>query len=208
MGRGGEGDSSGGAAADVLLAPQFEPFLTEDFNVASFTSRVLAGSHTTAQAQSEQLRDGVRALEGELASEVTSRHGELLRNVRLMLDAERSLGDVVLSVESLQSAIRRIRAEITGPYEQIRSRSRQLRNLRATVELLRHLIHRIKLAQKLRQQMAAPPGALDLAKAAKLITDIRAVDKEVDLGGVDAVASDEEFVRTAKQTVQAQAEVR
>lgn len=173
-----------------------------------YCSRVLGGSHTTAQAQSEELRDGVRLLDSELAREVTTRNVDLLKNVRRMLDAERSLGDVVLSVESLQSAIRRIRAEITGPYEHIRARTRQLNNLRATVELLRHLIHRIKLAQKLRQQMAAAPGALDLAKAAKLITDIGAVDKEVDLSDIDAVACDEEFIKAAKQTVHAQAEVR
>lgn len=150
----------------------------------------------------------MRLLDAELAREVTTKNADLLKNVRRMLDAERSLGDVMLSMESLQSAIRRIRAEITGPYDHIRSRTRQLRNLRGTVDLLRHLIHRIKLAQKLRQQMAGAPGALDLAKAAKLITDIRAVEKEVDLSDIEAVVSDEEFIRTSKQTIQAQAEVR
>lgn len=191
----------------VLESPIFLPFQQENFNVAEFTSRVLAGSQTTAQAQSEQLREGVRLLDSELAAQVTSRSKELLQNVRRMLDAENSLSDVVLSVETLQSAVRRIRAEISGPYEHIKSRTQQLRNLHSTVSILRHLIHRIKLAQKLRAQMAAPPGQLDLAKAAKLLTDIRAVDMEVDLQGIDAVETDAAFLAEASKAIQEQAEV-
>jgi len=145
-------------------------------------------------------------LDGELASQVTSRNKELLGNVRRMLDAENSLADVVLSVETLQSAVRRIRAEIAGPYEHIKARTCQLRNLHATVGMLRHLIHRIKLAQKLRQQMAAPASQLDLAKAAKLLTDIHAVDAEIDLTGVDAVDADAAFLAEASKTIHDQAE--
>lgn len=209
MGKGGESSSErdGDEAPGILEDPRFQPFRGESFDVASFTSNVLAGSHTTAQAQSEQLRDGVKLLEAELASQVTGRKAELLTNVKRMLDAENSLGNVILSVESLQSAVRRIRAEIAGPYEHIKGKTRQLRNLHSTVDLLRHLIHRIKLAQKLRAQMAAPAGQLDLAKAAKLITDIRAVDKEVDLSGIDVVDADEDFLKQASATVHEQAEV-
>jgi conserved oligomeric Golgi complex subunit 5 len=206
MGKGGEMTDDLGPPS-VLQNPVFVPFQQEQFNVAEFVSRVLAGSQTTAQAQSEQLREGVRVLDGELASQVTSRNKELLGNVRRMLDAENSLADVVLSVETLQSAVRRIRAEIAGPYEHIKARTCQLRNLHATVGMLRHLIHRIKLAQKLRQQMAAPASQLDLAKAAKLLTDIHAVDAEVDLTGVDAVDADAAFLAEASKTIHDQAEV-
>jgi hypothetical protein len=206
-GKGGDGPAGRGAE-QLLQNAIYAPFSTETFDVAEFTSRVLAGSQTTAQAQSEQLRDGVRLLEGELAAEVTSKNKDLLRNVKRMLDAEVALGDVVLSVDSLQSAVRRIRAEIAGPYEHIRARAVQLSNIHATVELLRHLIHRIKLTQKLRAQMQGPSGTLDLAKAAKLITDIRAVDAEVDLSGIDVVEAEAEFIRSTAATVQELAEVR
>jgi hypothetical protein len=195
MGKGADGTSAGVGAAEAVSAaaeehaprapsvlddPTYAPFREQGFNVADFTSRVLAGSHTTAQAQSEQLREGLVVLESELAREVTGRHGELLGNVRRMLDAERSLGDVLLSVESLQNAIRRIRAEVTTPYEHISARTRQLRALHATVDLLRHLTHRLKLTAKLRTQISGvAPNALDLPKTAKLITDIATVDEEV-----------------------------
>ena len=194
-------------ALSVLQDPRFLPFQSENFNVAEFTSRVLAGSQITAQAQSEQLREGVHVLEGELAGEVVGRNAELLTNVRCMLDTESSLQDVVLSVDSLQSAVRRIRAEIAGPYDLVRTKTRQLHNLHGSVEMLRHLIHRLKLAQKLRAQLAAPAASLDLAKAAKLITDVRAVDVEVDLSGIEAVAADEAFLAQAATSIRQQAEV-
>lgn len=70
---------------------------------------------------------------------------------------------------------------MVGPYEHIRSRVHQLQNLHATRVLLRHVVHRIKLTQKLRAQMAAQPP--DLAKAAKFVSEIGAVDREADLSG-------------------------
>lgn len=214
MGKGGDGKSSENlSTADaqgegsVLEDQKFAAFNVNGFDVAAFTSQVLAGSHITAQAQSEQLREGVIRLERELCSEVKSRNKELLHNVRRMLDTQNSLQDVVGSVESLQQAVRRIRAEVVGPYEQIKSRSTQLRNLHATIELLRHVIHHLKLTHKLRQQMAAPAGSLDLAKAAKLLSDIRSVESEVDLSGVQVVAAEREFIAAASKSVRQLAEV-
>lgn len=114
MGKGGE--SLGGEPIEHSIVTddtRFAPFLDDQFNVAQFTSRVLAGSHTTAQAQSEQLAEGVRILETELANEVVTRSGDLILNVRRMGHAESSLQDVVLSVSTLQSAVHRIRGEAT-----------------------------------------------------------------------------------------------
>ncbi|GFR42609.1 hypothetical protein Agub_g3540 [Astrephomene gubernaculifera] len=212
MGKGGdsadaeENPGSNTSGTDLLERPRFAPFLSDNFNVAEFTSKVLGGSHTTASAQTEQLREGVNQLETALSDEVVSRNKELLHHVRRMLDAENSVRDVVLSVDSLQSAVRRIRAEVMGPYEQIKHKTQQLRNIHATVDILRHVIHRLKLAQKLRAQLAGPPAQVDLAKAAKLITDIRHVDREVDLSGIEAVAADAEFLESARKSVHEQAE--
>lgn len=218
MGKGGDNTIDGNSGPEsstataqgegsVLDDPNFASFQQNSFNVAAFTSQVLAGSQITAQAQSEQLREGVIRLERELCSEVKSRNKELLHNVRRMLDTQNSLQDVVGSVESLQQAVRRIRAEVVGPYEQIKSRSTQLRNLHTTIELLRHVIHHLKLTHKLRLQMAVPAGSLDLAKAAKLLADIRSVESEVDLSGVQVVAAEKEFIASAAKSVRQLAEV-
>lgn len=213
MGKGGEVSDTNqhvginNGVENLLDLPRFAPFLSTSFNVAEFTSKVLGGSHTTASAQSEQLQDGVHQLETALSDEVVARNKELLNHVRRMLEAENSVRDVLLSVDCLQSAVRRIRAEVVGPYEQIKQKTLQLHNIHATVDILRHVIHRLKLAQKLRAQLTAPAAQVDLAKAAKLITDIRAVDAEVDLSDIEAVASDSEFLDSARKSVQEQAEV-
>ena len=115
MGKGGETDAPAGSSSlSIQEDSRFSPFLEDGFNVAEFTSRVLGGSTTTAQAQSEQLVEGVRVLDDALASEVTGRSAELLGNVKRMGQAESSLQDVVLSVGTLQSAVHRIRGR-QGP---------------------------------------------------------------------------------------------
>lgn len=65
----------------ILAEPRLAPFTSNNFDVATFVSRVLAGSHTTAQAQSEALKDGVRELDAALATEVLARNKELLTMV-------------------------------------------------------------------------------------------------------------------------------
>ena len=54
----------------------------------------------------------------------------------------------------------------------------------------------------------AAPGALDLAKAARLLADVADIGAEADLSGLGAAAADDELLRTADQQVHAQAEVR
>lgn len=50
-------------------------------------------------------------------------------------------------------------------------------------------------------------GILEVAKAARLLSDIAAVDGEVDLRGVDVVDADAQFVADASAQVRSQAEV-
>ena len=55
-----------------------------------------------------------------------------------------------LAVESLTAALRRVRGEVAAPHAALRGQAAQLRNLHATLDLLRHLLHRLKLVAKLR----------------------------------------------------------
>eukprot|EP00879_Flechtneria_rotunda_P024949 GHRR01026476.1.p1 GENE.GHRR01026476.1~~GHRR01026476.1.p1 ORF type:complete len:481 (+),score=194.62 GHRR01026476.1:205-1647(+) len=191
---------------DLLSLPQFQPFLEPDFNAAVFTSQVLAASRTSAQVQAEELKQGVRQLEQALSNHVLAHHQELLQHARKLSDTEHSLQDVVLSVSSLQASVKRIHAEIEGPYQQVKAKTRQLQNINTTVETLRHLIHRLKLVQKLKQQLSAAPALLDLAKAAKVLTDIHAINKEVDLSGIEAAAADQESLQAAEAQIHDQAQ--
>ena len=64
---------------------------------------------------------------------------------------------------------------------------------------------RLKLTQKLKQQMDKAEGStsLDLAKAAKLLTDVAVVESEADLSGIDVLEADEGFLRDAGRQVRA-----
>lgn len=102
---------------------------------------------------------------------------------------------VSLSVGSLQAAVRRIRAEVVGPHAAIASRVAALQRTHAAMALLRATVQHLKLAAKLRALMASQP--LDLAKAAKLVAEIRAVGAETDLSGERAVAPLPRVLRVA-----------
>jgi hypothetical protein len=90
---------------------------------------------------------------------------------------------------------------------QVKARTTQLKNMHATIELLRLLGHRLKLVQKLRQQLEASPQLLDLAKAAKLLTDVNAVSKEADFSGIAAAEADDAFLHQAAAQIHDQAQV-
>lgn len=159
MGKGGKPLDGGTMTAvtrgsDLVHSdPRFAPFLSQDFDAASFASRALAETHSP-QAQTEQLQAAIHLLEGQLRQEVTGRQAELISQASRLHESEASLQRLSLSVRSLQSVAARVRAEVAEPYRQIAGKSVQLRNLQRTVDLLRHAIHRLKLVQKLRAQMA------------------------------------------------------
>lgn len=132
--------------------------MADDFDAASFASRALAETHTTPQAQTEQLQAGITLLDEQLRAEVSARKSELFGQAARLQESEAALQRITLSVRSLQSVAARVRAEVAEPYRQIAAKSVQLRNLQRTVDLLRHVIHRLKLVQKLRAQMAMESG--------------------------------------------------
>ncbi|KAF8065824.1 COG5 [Scenedesmus sp. PABB004] len=216
MGKGGRATAAGGGGGEpeqqqqqppaLLESPQFAPFLASDFNAAEFTSRVLAGSRTSAQAQAEELRAGVRSLEGALSAHVLAHHADLLGHARRLADMEHALQDVVLSVSALQAAVTRVRAEVAGPYAAAAAKTRQLANVQATIDALRHLTARLKAVAKLRAALAAAPALLDLAKAAKLVSDVAAISREADLRGIAAAEADEPFLAQAAADIQDQAQ--
>lgn len=60
------------------------------------------------------------------------------------------LQGMALSVESLHGAMQRVRAEVLQPYATIRTQTAQMGNLHATTDMLRHVLHRLKLIAKLK----------------------------------------------------------
>ena len=61
----------------------------------------------------------MRVLEGRLRAEVAARHDALLHQASRLREAEPALQGVTSTVGSLQGALRRVRAEIMEPYDQV-----------------------------------------------------------------------------------------
>ena len=55
-----------------------------------------------------------------------------------------------LSVDSLQAAMQRVLTDVMQPYNSIRQQTSQMQNLHATADILRHVLHRLKLISKLK----------------------------------------------------------
>lgn len=55
-----------------------------------------------------------------------------------------------LSVDTLHAAMQRVRSEVLQPYGTIRMQTTQMSNLHRTTDMLRHVLHRLKLIAKLK----------------------------------------------------------
>jgi conserved oligomeric Golgi complex subunit 5 len=65
------------------------------------------------------VQDGLRLLEDQLRGEVLARHDELVQQAERLAAAEATFSASSLGVGSLQAALRRVRAEILEPYQQV-----------------------------------------------------------------------------------------
>lgn len=85
----------------------------------------LLGAPCVPKFQSQQYnncgpsQEGVRLLDRELRAEVEAQQEALLRQAGRLGEAEPALQGVALAVGSLQGSVRRVRAEIMEPYEQV-----------------------------------------------------------------------------------------
>lgn len=211
MGRGGDSTNVAvpGLPDFLHTNAQFAPFLDKDFDAGEFASNALADAHITAQAQNDQLQDGLRLLQEQLASEVGARRDEMLDQAARLAEAESAFAGTSLAVGSLQAALRRVRADIMEPYQQVEASTRQVAALHSTVELLRAALQRLKLAAKLRTSLQEPNLAtspLDLAKAARLVADAEAIEREADLSGLDAINCDSQLLGSARFQISSHAE--
>ncbi len=53
-------------------------------------------------------------------------------------------------MDSLHAAMQRVRSEVLQPYSAIRMQTSQMSNLHRTTDMLRHVLHRLKLIGKLK----------------------------------------------------------
>ena len=84
-----------------------------------------------------------------------------------LLQVLSSLQGVNLSVESLHAAMQRVRSEVLQPYGTIRMQTTQMSNLHRTTDMLRHVLHRLKLVAKLKVRIWAAVCTADIPLTTK-----------------------------------------
>lgn len=159
----------------ILSSSQFQPFHADDFDATQFASRALSGAQASAQSTTSDLQDGIAILHQEIRSHVVKNQSQLMDVVQKLSSAEDRTIGVESVVHNFQSVVGQLKVALTEPCDQIRVKTRQLRNLRDTVDLLRHMNHRLKVTGRLRSQVEekGESGMGDAAQAAKLLTEIK-----------------------------------
>lgn len=166
--------------SETLSSPEFQPFHADDFDATQFASRALSGAQASAQSTTSNLRDGIAVLNQEIRGHVLKNQSQLMDVVQKLSSAEDRTVGVESVVHNFQSAVGQLKVALSEPCDQIRVKTRQLRNLRDTVDLLRHMNHRLKVTGRLRSQVEAggASGVGDSAQAAKLLTEIKVAGGE------------------------------
>ncbi|KAG5246137.1 conserved oligomeric Golgi complex [Salix suchowensis] len=167
--------------------PFLSPFLSPSFSSTSFSSAALSSGSPASTA--EHLHHAIRLLESQLQAEI-------------------SLSTLRSAISSMQSSVRRVRSELSDPYNAIQSKTIQLSNLHRTNQALQHTIRALRLSKKLRDLISASesePEKLDLAKAAQFHYEILTMCNEYDLRGIDMVDEELKWVKEIGEILRGQA---
>ncbi|KAH3880912.1 hypothetical protein DPMN_004834, partial [Dreissena polymorpha] len=135
---------------------------------------------------------------------IVAHHEDLLSQATGVETLEGMLQMMQTRIQSLLSAMDRIRSKVTEPYTKILSRTVQLRNLQETCDLLRRIIRILYLSKRLHGQLQG--GAREITKAAQSLNELDYICEGVDLSGIEVIEQDRRFVKQARQEVETQAQ--
>ncbi|KAL8566375.1 hypothetical protein ACOMHN_049333 [Nucella lapillus] len=180
----------------------FRQFLSEEFDVKDHANKVIQG--TAIAEQLGKLAEGISLLDKEIHTQIVSHHEDLLSQATSVETLEGVLQMMQTRIQSLLSAMDRIRAKVSEPYTKILARTTQLRHLHDTCDLLRRIIRIMYLTKRLRTQLQG--GAREITKAAQSLNELDYVCEGVDLSGVEVIEADRRFIKQAHKDVETQAQ--
>ncbi|CAI7831282.1 unnamed protein product [Closterium sp. NIES-54] len=175
------------------------------FESALAHSMAAGGKEGSSVLTAAQLGEVISALQAQVQAEVATHHDELLQQLSSLKDTEGVLSVVRAGVDSLLASVQRVRAEIADPYRAIQVKTRQLAALYDTMELLRAVIKYLKLVRKLREHLSGGVEKAELGKAGQVWQEVGAVHREAQLGGVNVVEAQHEWVAEAGQAIRREA---
>ncbi|CAI7875972.1 unnamed protein product, partial [Closterium sp. NIES-53] len=195
----------GGVLRNDELARQLEQLKDIDALQALAHSMAAGGKEGSSVLTAAQLGEVISALQAQVQAEVATHHDELLQQLSSLKDTEGVLSVVRAGVDSLLASVQRVRAEIADPYRAIQVKTRQLAALYDTMELLRAVIKYLKLVRKLREHLSGGVEKAELGKAGQVWQEVGAVHREAQLGGVNVVEAQHEWVAEAGQAIRREA---
>ena len=152
-------------------------FCSPSFNSASFLRSILSeDSSTLKRASTQRITLNLSRLDLVLSSELSSNSSFLVRDLRCLTSLESEGSSLKESISSLVWATGRTCQGLQDPYLVLAEKYEQLSRLFETANLLRNLLHFLKLVQRLKQQIET--NLLDLPLAADTLVEVEALLKK------------------------------
>lgn len=180
----------------------FSSFLDEEFDVKAHANKAIQGVAITEQLA--KLADGMALLDKEIHNQIVAHHEDLLSQATGVETLEGVLQMMQSRIQSLLSAMERIRCKVSEPFNKIVMRTAQLRRLQEACDLLRRIIRILYLSKRLHSQLEG--GAREITKAAQSLNELDYVCEGIDLSGIEVIEADRRFIKQARKDVEAQAQ--
>ncbi|XP_031840113.1 conserved oligomeric Golgi complex subunit 5 four way stop [Nomia melanderi] len=152
--------------------------------------------------QINKLGQAIEILNAELQKQVLANHEDLLSQATWVEKLEGVLSIMQSHVQSLLSAVERLRGKIVDPFNRIENQTVVLARLHETSDLLRRVARMQHLSKRLYSQMTNNVQGPDIIKAANSLHELEQLMMDTDLNGLDVIADDQQAVKTHRTTVQ------
>ncbi|XP_043800315.1 conserved oligomeric Golgi complex subunit 5 [Apis laboriosa] len=152
--------------------------------------------------QINKLGQAIEILNTELQKQVLANHEDLLSQATWVEKLESVLSIMQLHVQSLLSAVERLRGKIIDPFNRIETQTIVLARLHETSDLLRRVARMQHLSKRLCSQMTNNMQGPDIIKAANSLHELEHLMMDTDLNGLDVIADDQQVIKSHRTTVQ------
>ncbi|KAL0128369.1 hypothetical protein PUN28_003572 [Cardiocondyla obscurior] len=152
--------------------------------------------------QLNKLGQAIEVLNAELQKQVLANHEDLLSQATWVEKLEGVLFIMQSHIQSLLSAVERLRGKIIDPFNRIEMQTIVLSRLHETSDLLRRVSRMQHLSKRLNSQMSSITQGPDIIKAANSLHELEQLMADTDLNGLDVIADDQQAIKTQRATVQ------
>ncbi|XP_033212556.1 conserved oligomeric Golgi complex subunit 5 [Belonocnema kinseyi] len=152
--------------------------------------------------QLNRLGEAIAVLDAELQKQVLANYEDLLSQATWVEKLEEVLAVMQSHVQSLLSAVERLRGKVVEPFNRIETQTLMLARLHETSDLLRKIARMQHLSKRLNSQMSSSNNGPDVVKAANCLHELELLISDSDLSNLDIIADDQQTIKSHRMTVQ------